>query len=250
MVVVYDMLFPRSVPFLEEMLYDADSSEDLHLLLVTLGGDGETALRIVRQLQARCRELTVLVPDQAKSAGTLVVLGAHCIYMGPTSDLGPVDPQFVLPNGSYAPARAIIAAVEKAEASVQESPAAYPIHAVLLDGLSALLVEQARDQFARTEDLVREALGSVSGRANDDVEALVAALKDPLIEASKSHGAVVSASDAKSYGLPVDEADPTSERWKAVWQLYMECVALPPRTRVYEGETASHTFVDTPPNEA
>ena len=189
LVVVRDALFPRSIPLLEETVFDANPEEDLHLILVTQGGDGETALRLIRQIQARCRGFTVIVPDQAKSAGTLLVLGAHHIYMGPTSDLGPVDPQFLLADGSLASARAIIAAVERAEASVQQNPGTYPLHASLLDPVTALMVEQARDQLARTDDLVREALASVPDRSEDDVTALFDSLKDPLIEASRSHGA-------------------------------------------------------------
>ena len=34
-------------------------------MLSTPGGDGETAIRLIRQAQSRCRELTVIVPDQA-----------------------------------------------------------------------------------------------------------------------------------------------------------------------------------------
>ena len=129
LVVMRDVIFPPSVPLFEETLFDADPGQDLHLMLGTPGGDGETALRIIRQAQSRCRKLTVIVPDQAKSAGTLVALGAHSIYMGPTSDLGPVDPQFLRPNGSLAAARAIIAAVEEAERRIQQNPTTYPLHA-------------------------------------------------------------------------------------------------------------------------
>ncbi len=250
LVVVRDMLFPRSVALLEETLFDADPDKDLHLILITPGGDGETALRLVRQIQARCREFTVVVPDQAKSAGTLLVLGAHSIYMGPTSDLGPVDPQFSLADGSYASARAIIAAVERAEASVQRNPGTYPLHAALLGQVTALIAEQARDQLDRTEDLVREALASVPSRTENEVAALVDALKDPLIEAPKSHRAVISASDAKGFGLPVEEADPASPRWRAVWRLYMEYAVVPPGSSVYEGQTASQVIGGTPPNPA
>lgn len=106
--VLIDALFPPSVALLEETLYDANSDEDLHIVLGTPGGDGETAIRLIRQAQSRCRELTVVVPDQAKSAGTLFVLGADHICMGPTSDLGPVDPQFLLSDGSLAAGKAII----------------------------------------------------------------------------------------------------------------------------------------------
>ena len=76
LVVVADIIFPESVALFEETLHDADPSQDLHVMLATLGGDGETAIRLIRQAQCRCRELTVIVPDAAKSAGTLFVLGA------------------------------------------------------------------------------------------------------------------------------------------------------------------------------
>jgi len=52
-------------------LFDADPDQDLHVLLGAPGGDGETAFRLIRQAQSRCREFTVIVPDQAKSAGSL-----------------------------------------------------------------------------------------------------------------------------------------------------------------------------------
>ena len=91
-----DYLFSHSITLFEETLYDANPDENLHVMLRTLGGDGETALRLVRQAQSRCKELTVIVPVEAKSAGTLFVLGADRVLMGPTSDLGPIDPQFRL----------------------------------------------------------------------------------------------------------------------------------------------------------
>ncbi len=239
LVVVRDVIFPlRSVPLLEETLFDADPEQDLHLMLGTLGGDGETALRMIRQAQSRCRELTVIVPDQAKSAGTLLVLGADSIYMGPTSDLGPVDPQFQLPDGSLAPARAIIAAVEEAERRIQENPTTYPLHASLLTDITALMVQQSRDAMDRIADLTREALASVSSRKPQDVEALAKALHQHLIGESKNHGAIVSATDARSYGLPVEQADPKSSRWQAVWRLWTKYLMLG-AVYVYEGELAS-----------
>src|SRR5262249_17470124 len=43
--------------------------------------------------------LRVIVPDFAKSAGTLMALGADQIVMGDTSELGPIDPQVILNDG-------------------------------------------------------------------------------------------------------------------------------------------------------
>ena len=112
LIVVCGELAPYSITLLEETLHDAALAEDLHVLLDTPGGDGESAVRMLRQAQSRCRELTLVVPNQAKSAGTLFALGADHILMGPTSDLGPVDPQIRMPDGSWPAAKAIVGAVE------------------------------------------------------------------------------------------------------------------------------------------
>ena len=234
-------LFSYSITPFEDLLYDADQGQDLHIMLSTPGGDGETALRLLRQVRPRCRQLTVIVPNQAKSAGTLFVLGADGIYMGPTSDLGPIDPQFQLPNGSLAPGKAIIAAVDEAERRVQENPQTYPLHASLLSDISGLMVQEARDALSRTGDLLKEALASVPGRSAADVERLAGLIDDRLISAPTNHGATVSAHDAKEIGLPVEIADSAHSRWQAVWRMWTK-YALLNAWRVYEGDHASHVF--------
>ena len=233
-----DIIFPPSITLFEETLFDADPEQDLHVMLATPGGDGETALRLVRQAQARCKDLTVIVPDQAKSAGTLFALGANQIYMGPTSDLGPVDPQLQIRAGSLVAAKVIIAAVEDAETRIQKNPATYPLHASLLADVTAVMVQQARDALVRTDDILSEAL-AVPGRTPDDVKTLVERLKAPLIGDPKSHSAIVSTDDAIDFGLPVEKADPASDRWQAVWRLWTKYAVLNP-LRVYEGVTASY----------
>ena len=159
LVVLFDMLFPFSMNLFEELVYDADPRQDMHLMLSTPGGDGETAVRLVRSAQRRCRELTVIVPDQAKSAGTILALGAHHILLGPTSDLGPIDPQFQISQGLVS-AKDIIAALGAAEQAIQANPDTYSLHASLLADVTALMVQQARSALARSEDIMREALTS------------------------------------------------------------------------------------------
>ncbi len=120
-------------------------------MLASPGGDGETAVRLLRAAQAHCRELSVIVPDAAKSAATLLALGAHHIVMGTTSDLGPIDPQLLTEDGRLVPGKDIIAAVDRAVSGVQEAPDTYPIYATLLGGVTALMAERARAPWnART----------------------------------------------------------------------------------------------------
>ena len=134
LVVMADAIFPYNIAPFEETLYDADPNQNLHVMFCTQGGDGETALRLVRQAQSRCKELVVIVPEQAKSAGTLFALGADHIYMGPTSDLGPIDPQFQLSgNSTLVAGKTIIDAVEDAEDRIQKNPETYPPSRVVVE---------------------------------------------------------------------------------------------------------------------
>jgi hypothetical protein len=241
LVVLIDAIFPFSVTYFEELIFDADPSQDLHLLLASPGGDGETAIRLVRAAQSRCRELVVIVPDVAKSAATLLAMGAHRLLMGPTSDLGPVDPQFQLPSGALAAAKDIIAAVDDATAKVEQSPDTYPIHAALLGDITALMVQQARSALARTTALVEEALSSCTGRGPNEVADLRERLREPLIDLPTSHAAVFGATDAEAAGLPVEKADPRSHQWQLLWRLWAKYFAMGP-PRVYEGRKASHVL--------
>ena len=207
-------------------------------MLYTLGGDGETALRLVHQAQSRCKNLTIIVPDQAKSAGTLFLLGADRILMGPTSDLGPIDPQFRLANGSFASAKAIIAAVEDAERRIQVNPETYPLHASLLNDISALLVQQAKDAIGRTDDQLKEALAYAKGRNENQINKLASSLRELLIQNTQSHGAAISSRHAKELGLPVEEVPPSKEQWQQIWRMWAKYAALNAAS-IYEGQSAS-----------
>lgn len=244
LVVMLDQIFDDSVTMFEELLFDADPERDLHLMLDSPGGDGEIAVRLVRAAQSRCRELTVVVPNQAKSAATILVLGAHYILMGPTSDLGPVDPQFPMPGRGLYSAKDLLAAVKSAEEAIVKNPDSYPLHVSMLADITGVMVEQARSALDRSTDLVREALGSNPDRDPDDVAVLTEALRQPLIETPKDHGAVFGAADAERVGLPVIHADPRGEQWQLVWRLWTKYWQLD--CWVYEGVKASHTFPRQP----
>jgi Serine dehydrogenase proteinase len=72
-----------------------DKSKPAFLLLHTRGGAPVPAYLISRYLKTSSEHgFVVSVPRRAKSAGTLIALGAKEIHMGMMSELGPVDPQF------------------------------------------------------------------------------------------------------------------------------------------------------------
>jgi hypothetical protein len=238
LIVMIDPIFAYGVQYFEELVFNASPDQPLHLLLWSPGGDGEVAVRLVRSAQARCSELTVIVPDIAKSAATLLALGADGILMGPASDLGPVDPQFPVGEYDLVSAKDMIEAVDRALADVAERPDTFPLHSSLLAEVNALRVQQARSALERTDDLVREALRSNPRRGEQEVEELAKRLHEPLIEAPKDHAAIFSAEDARKHGLPVISCDPSSDQWRRIWQLWMHYYTLFP-VQVYKGDMAS-----------
>jgi hypothetical protein len=246
LVVMCDTIFPMSITLFEEVIADADPAQNLHLLLDTPGGDGESAIRLVRSAQARCREFTVIVPNQAKSAGTLLAMGAHHILMGPTSDLGPVDPQFESPGnrGLYS-AKDLIAAVDHAEKSIAENPDSYPLHVSLLADVNAVMVQQARSALDRSGDLVKEALRSNPDRSSEDATKIATAVQEKLIDLPTDHGAVFDAGDAEDAGLPVIRADPKGDQWALIWMLWAKYFSL--FSSVTEGRIASQIMAFQPP---
>ena len=245
LVVLIGYLETFSITLFEDLLIDVDPGDDLHLLLDTPGGDGEAAIRLVRQAQSRCRELSVIVPDQAKSAGTILALGAHRIVMGPTSDLGPIDPQFLYSDGRIAAAKAILAAFDRAERQVLEFPETALFHATMLSDVTALAAQQARDAISRTSSQLLEALAANPQRDADTVEALAKRLAPLLIVDADSHAAVVSGSVAADHGLPIENLDAADPQWRAIWRLWTRYFALPEDT-VYESASASHVFSSAP----
>ncbi len=73
---------------------NADHKKDVVLFLLSVGGAGEPAYQISKLCKSFAKSsFKVIVPRFAKSAATLLAIGADEIHMGPLGQLGPIDPQ-------------------------------------------------------------------------------------------------------------------------------------------------------------
>lgn len=63
------------------------------ILLHSSGGIPHVAFKMIKQIRNAYEKVTVVVPQFAKSAATLVCLGCDMVVMGPASELGPLDMQ-------------------------------------------------------------------------------------------------------------------------------------------------------------
>ncbi len=70
-----------------------EEGKPIALLIESAGGDAHMAYRISRMIQRRTSQFTVIVPQYAKSAATLLALGATNLILGRDAELGPLDVQ-------------------------------------------------------------------------------------------------------------------------------------------------------------
>lgn len=81
-----------SVPVLYQCLQAVGRVERLDLVLATKGGTVTVARRVAMLLREFTSQLAVVVPHEARSAGTLLCLGADELVLGPLAELSPIDP--------------------------------------------------------------------------------------------------------------------------------------------------------------
>ena len=96
---------------------------ELDFIIHSPGGSAEAAESLVEYLRQQFDHVRVFVPVAAMSAATMMALSADELVMGQHSQLGPIDPQFIIstPEGPRsAPARAILNQFELAKRECQE----------------------------------------------------------------------------------------------------------------------------------
>ena len=69
----------------------ADEKIQITLILDSVGGEIYPSYKIINLLRNKCDKLSVFIPEKAKSAATLMTLGADEIIMSAESELGPLD---------------------------------------------------------------------------------------------------------------------------------------------------------------
>ena len=78
-----------------EKINQFNDDQPLTLVLMTNGGKSSSCLQIMTRLLQRSGKLTIVVKDQAYSAGTILCLCADELVMESHAILGPVDTQFM-----------------------------------------------------------------------------------------------------------------------------------------------------------
>lgn len=121
-------------------------NKQIAIVLETPGGLVEVVERIVQVIRYFYKEVIVVVPGEAMSAGTVFALSADKIMMNYFSRLGPIDPQIVK-DDRLVPALAYLNQYEKLNKKAEEGELTTAEYAMLnkLDLGELYQFEQARE---------------------------------------------------------------------------------------------------------
>jgi DNA-binding protein Fis len=188
----------------------------LDLFIVSPGGFIDPAYKMALMCRESCAEkFSVLVPYYAKSAATLLALGADEIVMGPTSELGPIDPQVRIANRSRSiPALSLRDAIRFVQDTLRDNPEQAMLFARLLEGMDIRTLGEYERVIAGSEQYARELLK----RMCDGDEEKAGQIAKDLVTEYKIHGFVIDSRRARD-GLGLRISTPSERLWENMWQL-------------------------------
>lgn len=156
-----------------QRLLDCDSAKNVLLVLKSPGGQVEPAYLISKLCRRKSKsKFLVCVPGEAKSAATLLSLGADEIHMGAMSELGPIDPQI----NEY-PALAFSSALDKIAQLAEKYPGASDMLAKYLIG-SGMDVQALGHYDRIAESYSQYAINLLDSKATETSEVPVSGRKN------------------------------------------------------------------------
>jgi hypothetical protein len=226
----------------------------LDVLLHTPGGSGDMAEKLVEMCRSHCRgELRVIVPNMAKSAGTLIALGADVIIMGYCSELGPIDPQIPIMVGNkqqWVSAWTFIRTRDLLQQKAQDAIARGENPAVYLQQLAAVdpvFVTHCEQLMIFAKQLVRKFIFArvhVQELAEERAKQVVDFLGN--VEEHISHGRLITARELRDHcGSALDVCDLAEDDglWQLLWEIYVRCEVFlkmgQPKAKLIETAEAS-----------
>ena len=224
----------QDIPGFMEAASNVEENQ-LDLILHSPGGSAEAAESIVTYLRKRFEHIRIFVPVAAMSAATMVALSSDEIVMGQHSQLGPIDPQFIIqtPEGPRsAPAKAILNQFELAKKECKDATnlaAWMPI----LRGYMPGLLTQCEDSRNLAVRMVSTWLKQYMFADDRDAGTKAAAIADWFAdyESFQSHGRRVSPDEAIEKGLKVTWLESNQNLQDAILSAH---------------HAAMHTFSGTP----
>lgn len=221
------MINDSDADLLEGLLQKTDVSKGFALFISSPGGDGLAAERIINICRAYSgtKEYTAIIPGKAKSAATMICLGASKLLMSETSELGPIDPQYIETDESgksevYSAYGMVMSYKKIFERALTTTGRMEPFLQAL-DGYDAKQIESCITELELSQDIAVKALksGMLSKLDEDEITRQIKIFLIP--KETKVHGRPIYYKDIKDSELIIDIEEPKNELWSLLYELYL-----------------------------
>jgi len=239
---------------IEGVLQKLDLSDGLALIINSPGGYGLAAERIVNVCRSYSGtgEYWAVVPNKAKSAATMVCFGASKIYMGTTSELGPIDPQVSLIEGGalkrFSAHNVVESYDDLFQRAIQDPGNLHP-YLQQLERYDERDIREHQAQIELSKDIAARTLarGMMEGITEEEIKQKVRLFLSPP-EGTDVHGRPIYRDEAASCGLIVDSIDIKSRLWELIYELYLRTNNYVETYVAKSVETKNHAFYSSPPS--
>lgn len=203
------------------VMYGMDWDKDLTLLIHTPGGTAPAAQTIVSYLWQKFKDIQIVVPALAMSAGTMISLAANKIIMGRQSQLGPIDPQMPV-SGRFVSAQSVLEQFDQARAEILQNPITAHVWAPALQSVGPALLQEARNALAYGETMVAEWLEQRMFAKTDNPSGIARDTAKFFRDASihKSHGRRIDRDEARSHNVVIDDLESEQKLQEEVLTAY------------------------------
>jgi ClpP class serine protease len=211
---------------LQSVLQQTDLSNGLVLMINSPGGDAIAAERIVNICRAYSGtgDYWALIPGRAKSAATVICMGASKIIMAAPSELGPVDPQIIREeNGEtkFFSAVSLVTGYNKLFSDAVSAQGNVEPYIQQLARYDVREINRWQSFIDVSRDIAVKLLasGMMKGLSPKDIEKRIQVFLDPTA-GTQHHGRAIYATEAKNCGLVIEELDVNDPEWDPIYELY------------------------------
>jgi hypothetical protein len=214
--------------------------------LESTGGDAHATYKLFLDLRSRCHELRAVIPDYAKSAATLLVMGVDKLFMSAAAELGPLDVQLEHPDregvtisgleaaGSLefitktAFAMALtgggtlveITGLPRAPVLKETLVFLSSFYQPIIEKFDPHLISQASKQLKIAERYATTMLKKRRLPVEQQLDAdATKRLLQRLVKDYPAHEFIISRDEARDLGLPIEDAE-THPRWASLKRIY------------------------------
>ena len=200
------------------------------VLMESPGGSAEATEAIVRLLRQKFDDIRFIIPNVAKSAATMMAMSGNVLVLDDSSELGPIDPQFVFHReaGSFvSPAHAILDQFDWATKEITDHPENLSVWIPILNQYGPSLLVECHAALELSKRLVREWLETYMFSGEPDAKKKAKRIAKYLADYEEhlSHGRPITMSDLEPLGVKIIDLNQDPTLTELVWNVYNSVIA-------------------------